>query len=64
MNWIPGEFVEAVATTAGFAGSVTELREVLGPKFINNFLTYKRNELERFSRFVTDWEFTEYAYHF
>ncbi|KRF26530.1 glutamine synthetase [Phycicoccus sp. Soil803] len=41
----------------------TELRGMLGPKFINNFLTYKRNELERFSRFVTDWEFAEYAYH-
>ena len=24
---------------------------------------YKRNELERFSRWVTDWEFREYAYH-
>ena len=23
----------------------------------------KRNELERFSQFVTDWEFREYAYH-
>jgi glutamine synthetase len=43
--------------------SDTELQKMLGPKFINNFLTYKRNELERYSRFVTDWEFTEYAYH-
>ena len=24
---------------------------------------YKRNEVERFDRFVTDWEFREYAYH-
>ncbi len=24
---------------------------------------YKRNELERFSHYVTDWEFREYAYH-
>ena len=27
------------------------------------FLAYKRNELERFSHWVTDWEFREYAYH-
>lgn len=40
-----------------------ELGEVLGEYFVTSFLTYKRNELERFSRFVTDWEFTEYAYH-
>jgi glutamine synthetase len=26
-------------------------------------LSYKRNEIERFERFVTDWEFREYAYH-
>jgi glutamine synthetase len=26
-------------------------------------LAYKRNEIERFERFVTDWEFREYAYH-
>ena len=28
-----------------------------------SFLAYKRNEVERFERFVTDWEFREYAYH-
>lgn len=41
----------------------TELRAVLGEEFTTSFLTYKRNEVERFERFVTDWEFTEYAYH-
>ncbi len=41
----------------------TALAEVLGEFFVNSFLTYKRNEVERFSRFVTDWEFREYAYH-
>lgn len=41
----------------------TALSEVLGEFFVNSFLTYKRNEVERFSRFVTDWEFREYAYH-
>jgi glutamine synthetase len=40
-----------------------ELGEVLGRGFVESFLAYKRNELERFERFVTDWEFREYAYH-
>jgi glutamine synthetase len=41
----------------------TALTEVLGPYFVGSFLAYKRNEVERFQRFVTDWEFREYAYH-
>jgi glutamine synthetase len=41
----------------------TELGSVLGEFFVGSFVAYKRNELERFSRFVTDWEFGEYAYH-
>jgi glutamine synthetase len=40
-----------------------ELTAVLGDYFVTSFLTYKRNEIERFERFVTDWEFREYAYH-
>jgi glutamine synthetase len=40
-----------------------DLTEVLGDYFVTSFLTYKRNEIERFERFVTDWEFREYAYH-
>jgi glutamine synthetase len=36
---------------------------VLGEYFVTSFLTYKRNEIERFERFVTDWEFREYTYH-
>jgi len=39
------------------------LRDVLGETFVASFLTYKRNEVERFERYVTDWEFREYAYH-
>jgi len=39
------------------------LAEVLGTYFVTSFLAYKRNEVERFERFVTDWEFREYAYH-
>ena len=41
----------------------TDLVDLLGPAFVNTFLTYKRNELERFSHWVTDWEFREYSYH-
>jgi len=41
----------------------TALTEVLGSYFVGSFLAYKRNEVERFERFVTDWEFREYAYH-
>ena len=36
---------------------------ILGKQFVETFLTYKRNELERFQHWVTDWEFREYAYH-
>ena len=41
----------------------TELTDILGKDFTASFLSYKRNEIERFQRHVTDWEFTEYAYH-
>jgi glutamine synthetase len=41
----------------------TELADVLGRYFAASFLAYKRNEVERFERYVTDWEFGEYAYH-
>jgi glutamine synthetase len=41
----------------------TDLCDVLGRYFVDSFLAYKRNEIERFERFVTDWEFREYAYH-
>ncbi|MEV7976962.1 glutamine synthetase family protein [Streptomyces sp. NPDC086519] len=41
----------------------TALAELLGKEFATSYLSYKRNEVERFQRHVTDWEFTEYAYH-
>jgi len=41
----------------------TALADVLGKDFTASFLAYKRDEAERFGRHVTDWEFTEYAYH-
>ncbi|MEU1167045.1 hypothetical protein ABZ372_44780, partial [Streptomyces sp. NPDC005921] len=41
----------------------TALVELLGKDFTDPYLSYKRNEVERFQRHVTDWEFTEYAYH-
>ncbi len=39
------------------------MREVLGEQFVATFLAYKRNEIERFNSFITDWEFREYTYH-
>jgi glutamine synthetase len=41
----------------------TEITELLGKTFVDAFVTYKRNEIERFGQFITDWEFREYAYH-
>lgn len=40
-----------------------DLADILGPTFVSTFAAYKRDELERFGQFVTDWEFREYAYH-
>jgi glutamine synthetase len=40
-----------------------QLTDVLGGYFVVSFVTYKRNQIERFVRFVTDWEFREHAYH-
>ncbi|KIQ64782.1 glutamine synthetase [Kitasatospora griseola] len=41
----------------------TALTELLGKDFTTAYLSYKRDEVARFHRHVTDWEFTEYAYH-
>ncbi len=41
----------------------TDLRDLLGEEFVAAFVAYKRNEIERFSHWVTDWEFREYSYH-
>jgi glutamine synthetase len=41
----------------------TAFADVLGEPFAKAFLAYKRHELTRYSQYVTDWEFREYAYH-
>jgi glutamine synthetase len=41
----------------------TELVEVIGEPFTKLFLAYKRDEIERFNSWITDWEFHEYTYH-
>lgn len=51
-----GESLDALEADADFI-------DLLGPEFVRTFVTVKRDELDRFSKFVTDWEFTEYAYH-
>ena len=40
-----------------------KLADILGGYLVSSLLAYKRNEIERFERYVTDWEFREYAYH-
>jgi glutamine synthetase len=56
---LPGSLSEALDALE----EDTELSEALGSYFVTSFLQYKRDELERFGRFVTDWEFREYSYH-
>lgn len=41
----------------------TALTDLLGKDFTAAYLSYKRDEVARFQRHVTDWEFTEYGYH-
>lgn len=40
-----------------------EVADLLGAPFVDAFLAYKRDELQRFRSAVTDWEFREYATH-
>ena len=40
-----------------------DLTDLLGKGFVASYLQYKRDEVDRFARHVTDWEFREYAYH-
>lgn len=56
---LPGDLATALNALEGDA----ELSDLLGPQFTNAFVAYKRNELERFAHWVTDWEFREYSYH-
>lgn len=42
-------------------GADTEFTELLGMEFVDAFVAYKRNELDRFRNAVTDWEFREYS---
>lgn len=55
---LPGTLTAALDALEADEG----LTELLGAEFTGTFLTYKRNELERFQQAVTDWEFTEYAF--
>ncbi len=40
-----------------------EFAEVLGRPLVDTFLAYKRDEIDRFNSWITDWEFHEYTYH-
>ena len=56
---LPGDLASALDAFEADA----DMAGILGERFVETFLTYKRNELERFHQWVTDWEFREYAYH-
>jgi glutamine synthetase len=56
---LPGD----LATALNALEADSELVDILGEPFVSMFCTYKRHELQRFSHWVTDWEFREYAYH-
>ena len=53
---------DLAASLAGLHADA-ELSKLLGERFVTAYGAYKADELERFSRYVTDWEFREYAYH-
>jgi glutamine synthetase len=52
-----------LATSLAALEADADLAKLLGTRFVAAFRAYKANELMRFSRYVTDWEFREYAYH-
>jgi glutamine synthetase len=54
---LPGDLPAALDALA----ADDDLRDVLGERFAGAYLTYKRDEVARFQRYVTDWEFREYA---
>jgi glutamine synthetase len=56
---LPGD----LATAIDALEQDKDIAEILGPAFVAAFVAYKRNELQRFGHYVTDWEFREYAYH-
>jgi glutamine synthetase len=56
---LPGDLASALDAFEADA----DIAGILGKHFVETFLAYKRNELDRFHHWVTDWEFREYAYH-
>jgi glutamine synthetase len=52
-----------LATSLAALKADADLSKLLGERLVTSYAAYKANELERFSRHVTDWEFREYAYH-
>ncbi|MFI6642823.1 glutamine synthetase family protein [Streptomyces sp. NPDC050504] len=56
---LPATLPAALAALEADSG----LTQLLGKDFTTAYLAYKHNEVDRFQQHVTDWEFTEYAYH-
>ncbi|RJQ80737.1 glutamine synthetase [Pseudonocardiaceae bacterium YIM PH 21723] len=59
----PGRAARLPETLPGALDALTadtELTDVLGKDFVRAYVSYKRDEITRFHRHVTDWEFDEY----
>ena len=54
---------KSLADALGALEADEEMVEILGRDFVDTFIAYKRNEMERFAHYITDWEFREYSYH-
>ncbi len=51
-----GEALDALEADEAVGG-------VFGEAFVRAYATYKRDEIDRFNSWITDWEFAEYTYH-
>ena len=56
---LPASFPEALAALEADEAIVASM----GEELVSTFLEIKRYEVDRYRRFVTDWDFAEYAHH-
>ena len=56
---LPVSFPEALDALEGDEA----IRSAMGEELVSTFLEIKRYEVDRYRRYVTDWDFAEYAHH-
>jgi glutamine synthetase len=54
---------ESLAESLDALEADKEIADLFGEPFVNAFMAYKRDEIERFRSWITDWEFQEYTTH-